>query len=130
GLSISYAESYDDASGTWTDAAYDRVLAEVRRGVRAGGRLVFSVHGPPPSWGEGGGGWAGGGVCAGGGPGVSQKNVSAAGGARGVKQEARRGRFHYLPQETVSEKLRTAGYRTIDCRLSYAGQAYIFRAAK
>src|SRR5581483_9860876 len=42
GLSISYAESYDAAAGRWTTAAYDRLLAEVVRVLRPGGRFVFS----------------------------------------------------------------------------------------
>src|SRR4051812_40078572 len=40
GLSISYAEHYDEATGRWTSAAYDRILAEVFRVVRPGGTFV------------------------------------------------------------------------------------------
>jgi hypothetical protein len=47
-----------------------------------------------------------------------------------LKREARRGRFHYLPYETVARKLQNAGYTRVEHRLSYAGQAYIFRAHK
>ena len=47
GLSISYAESFDEATGQWTTAAYDRLLSEVFRVVKPGGRFVFSVNVSP-----------------------------------------------------------------------------------
>ena len=50
GLSISYAEHYDTATGLWTTATYDRLLAEVFRVLRPDGRFVFSVNVPDPSW--------------------------------------------------------------------------------
>src|SRR5579864_5897019 len=46
GLSISYAQSFDEGSQTWTQAAYDRLLAEVLRVLQPGGRFVFSVNVP------------------------------------------------------------------------------------
>jgi ubiquinone/menaquinone biosynthesis C-methylase UbiE len=130
GLSIQYAEDFDARTGTWTSAAYDRLLADVFRVLRPGGRFVFSVNVPEPSW--------------------LMVGLRSAGGffrtsrplrflktawrmwTYGVwlKQEARRGRFHYLPAETVADKLSQAGYEQIEHRGSYAGQAYIFRAIK
>ena len=38
------------------------------------------------------------------------------------------GRFHYLPEASVREKLAQAGFVRIDCRRSFARQAFIFRA--
>ena len=52
GLSISYAESFDESTGTWTSAAYDHLLSEVFRVLRRGGRFIFSVNVPEPSWGK------------------------------------------------------------------------------
>ena len=51
GLPISYAESFDpnERAGGPT-AAYDRLLGEVYRVLRPGGRFVFSVNVPEPSW--------------------------------------------------------------------------------
>src|SRR5262245_325365 len=50
GLAIQYAEEYCPAKGAWTDAGYDRLLGEAFRVLRPGGRFVFSVNVPNPSW--------------------------------------------------------------------------------
>jgi hypothetical protein len=47
-----------------------------------------------------------------------------------LMREGRRGRFHYLPLNQVLEKLHAAGFVVQGHRLSYAGQAYIFRCRK
>jgi SAM-dependent methyltransferase len=131
GLSISYAESFDEATGTWTTTAYDRLLGEVNRILRPGGRFVFSVNVPEPAWGK-----------------VAWHSLSAFSLARKrplrflkkswrmlrygkwLKVEARKGRFHYLPADEVKAKLAAAGFADIESRLSYADQAFIFRARK
>ena len=130
GLSITYAESYSEAEERWTTQAYDTILAEVRRVIRPGGRFVFSVNVPEPSW--------------------FKVGVQSLGGLFGttrtleflkrslrmmkyggwLKREARTGRFHYLPAEHVAAKLAAAGFEKIEHRLSYAKQAYVFRAHK
>jgi SAM-dependent methyltransferase len=130
GLSISYAESFDPGAGRWTTAAYERVLAEVCRVLRPGGRFVFSVNVPDPSWAR-----------------VGRFSLAAAlrserplrylkrawrmlGYGRWLKREARAGRFHYLPAGAVRDKLAAAGFTAIAHRLSYCDQAYVFRAVK
>jgi len=129
GLSISYAESYDEVAG-WTATAYDRLLAEVRRVLKPGGRFVFSVNVPEPSWARVA--WR------------SLPNLFHTGHTlrflkrswrmlrygRWLKREARVGRFHYLPAAEVSRRLTGAGFTAITHRLSYCDQAYIFRANK
>lgn len=130
GLSISYAEAQDPVTGQWTTAAYDHLLAEVRRVLKPGGRFVFSVNVPNPSWNR-----------------VALGSLAALFRTprllRHLKRswrmmrygawltrEARSGRFHYLPAETVTAKLKAAGFATVEHRLSYSDQAYIFRAVK
>lgn len=128
GLALQYAESYD--AGRWTTAAYDKTLAEVHRVLRTGGRFIFSVNVPDPAW--------------------SRVAVDA---LRGVwtapkklrylqkawrmwryggwlTRESRAGRFHYLPLAVVLDKLAAVGFVDIEHRLSYAGQAYLFRCRK
>src|SRR4051812_27083997 len=46
GLSISYAEHRDPATGRYTDRTYNQLLAELSRVLRPGGQLVFSVNVP------------------------------------------------------------------------------------
>jgi ubiquinone/menaquinone biosynthesis C-methylase UbiE len=130
GLSISYAEFYDEAAGRWTGKAYDQLLAEVRRVIRPGGRFVFSVNVPEPSWvkvalGSLTGWWR------------SDRPLRSLRCAwrmlrygHWLKQEARAGRFHYLSAAEVTRRLTGAGFTAIAHRLSYCDQAYIFRALK
>ena len=130
GLSISYAESFDEATGAWTTEAYDRLLREVFRILTADGRFVFSVNVPNPAWGR-----------------VAWKSLAAARKSdrplkylkkswrmlrygAWLKKEARTGRFHYLTADVITAKLSAAGFRRIEHRLSYVGQAYIFRCRK
>lgn len=130
GLSITYAESFDPATGRWTTDAYDRLLSEVFRVLKPGGAFVFSVNVPEPSWGR-----------------VARHSLPAALRSarplqylkrswrmmlygRWLKREARTGRFHYLPAGEVTRKLTAAGFQQVAHRLSYCDQAYIFRAVK
>jgi ubiquinone/menaquinone biosynthesis C-methylase UbiE len=130
GLSISYAQSYDERLQQWTTAAYDNLLAEVHRVLRPGGRFVFSANVPEPSWAA-----------------VGVRSFKALFLTRPIllhlksawrmarygawlKKEARIGRFHYLQSDVVTAKLRSAGFGRVEHRLSYAKQAYIFRAVK
>jgi ubiquinone/menaquinone biosynthesis C-methylase UbiE len=128
GLSVSYAEHLDPVSGRWTTAAYDHLLAEVRRVIRPGGRFVFSVNVPEPSWGKVA--WHSlPGLLAGRRPLTSLKRAyRMLRYGRWLKREARVGRFHYLPAEDVTRRLTAAGFADITHRLSYRDQAFVFRA--
>jgi ubiquinone/menaquinone biosynthesis C-methylase UbiE len=130
GLSITYAESWSDARECWTTDAYDRVLAEVFRVLRRGGRFVFSVNVPEPKW------WkvgllSMGDILRAGRPVRFIKRALRMMKYGGwLKREARTGRFHYLPAAEITAKLAAAGFERIEHRLSYAGQAFVFRAHK
>lgn len=130
GLALSYAEHQDPQTGLYTDLAYNRVFSECRRVLKPSGRLVFSVNVPEPNF------WR-----------IVWKSLGSSIKIRRplrtlrnvwrmqqygkwLKHEARRGRFHFLPQEAVIARLRAAGFGEIQCRLSYAGQAYLFHAQR
>lgn len=130
GLAIQYAECQDESAHRWTDAGYDRVLSEVFRLLKPGGRFVFSVNVPEPAWGR-----------------VARHSLPGVFRARRplryllkayrmwrygswLTREARRGRFHYLPLPVIRDKLVTAGFRAIEHRTSYAGQAFLFRCRR
>jgi ubiquinone/menaquinone biosynthesis C-methylase UbiE len=130
GLAIQYAECYSEQEGRWTTEAYDRLLAEVYRVLRKQGRFVFSVNVPEPAWGK-----------------VAFQGLAGLFRARRpahylknswrmlrygawLSHEARQGRFHYLPVQVVVAKLAAVGFAAIEHRLSYAGQAYLFRCRK
>lgn len=130
GLAIQYADHYSQEQGRWTTDAYDRLLGDVCRVLRAGGSFVFSVNVPEPSWAR---------VGLSALPGILAmphrfrfiKNCLRMLHYGGwLKREARRGRFHYLSEEVVREKLTRAGFGTIEHRFSFAGQAYVFRCRK
>ena len=131
GLSISYAEHYDEAAGRWTSAAYDGLLRDVHRVLRPGGRFVFSVNVPEPSW------WAVGLRSLWGGAVRSRrplkflKNCLRMNGyGAWLKAEARAGRFHYLPAAETAAKLTAAGFTAVNHSLVYARQAFLFSATK
>ncbi len=130
GLAIQYAQSYSEERQCWTTDAYDRLLSEVFRVLRGGGRFVFSVNVPEPSW-----GWVAfrslTGVFHSSRPGRYLKNSwRMLRYGRWLKEEARRGRFHYLTADVIRAKLLRAGFITVEHRLTYAGQAYLFRCRK
>lgn len=130
GLSITYAESYSEAEGRWTTGAYDRILAEVWRVLRPGGRFVFSVNVPEPKW------WKVGLLSLGdvlrtGRPlQFLKRALRMMKYGAWLKREARTGRFHYLPAAEVAAKLAAAGFERVEHRVSYAGQAFVFRGVK
>ncbi len=130
GLTLSYAESFDEATGQFTDAAYQNVLSEIYRILRPGGQLVFSVNVPNPSW-----GWVfvmslGGGLRLSKPGKVLMNAVRMMKYGNWLKREARRGRFHYLPLEQVKSKLQRAGFSAAEGTLSYVRQAYVISAEK
>jgi SAM-dependent methyltransferase len=130
GLALQYAEAYNETEQRWTTDSYDRVLAEVLRVLRPGGRFVFSVNVPEPAWGRVA-------VDAIRGVWTTPKKLRYLQKAwrmwrygGWLTREARAGRFHYLPLSVVLGKLEAVGFRDVEHRLSYAGQAYLFRCRK
>jgi ubiquinone/menaquinone biosynthesis C-methylase UbiE len=130
GLAIQYAEDYSESLGRWTDTAYDRVLADAARVLRPGGRFVFSVNVPEPSWLRVA--WHT--VC-------NLRTISRPINSlkRGYRlwryggwlsRESRRGRFHYLPEVVVRAKLQAAGFTNVEVSRSFAGEAFLFTATK
>jgi ubiquinone/menaquinone biosynthesis C-methylase UbiE len=129
GLSISYAEHFDAATSRWTQAAYNDLLAEVRRVLKPGGRFVFSVNVPEPSW------WAVGLRSLWGGAVASRRPLKFLKNCLRMNQygawlkaEARAGRFHYLPAAETTAKLEAAGFKGVRHTVTYARQAFLFTA--
>lgn len=128
GLAISYAEHRDPATGRYTDAAYNRLLGELYRVLKPGGRLVFSVNVPRPRF------WR-----------IFWKSLRLAprlskpgrvlwnalkmqSYGRWLCREAKRGRFHFYPVEDIVRRLELHGFTGIKHHLSYADQAYVIHA--
>ena len=130
GLSITYAESWSEQEQRWTDEAYTRVLSEMYRVLRKGGRFVFSVNVPEPKWWKVGLFSMGDLFRAGQPVRFIKRALRMMKYGAWLKREARTGRFHYLPADEVTSKLEAAGFVGIEHRRSYAGQAFVFRAVK
>lgn len=130
GLAISYAESCDAQTGRYTDEAYNRLLAEMFRVVKPGGRVVFSVNVPNVRF------WP-----------IFWKSLRLAfriskpaktlvnslrmmAYGRWLQREARRGRFHYFPIGEIENRLRRVGFGDFHYCHSYAEQAYVIAAGK
>jgi SAM-dependent methyltransferase len=130
GLAIQYAESYSEALGQFTTEAYDRLLREVCRVLKPGRTFVFSVNVPEPRWGT---------VALHSLAGVFRarrparylsRSLRMMRYGRWLKREARTGRFHFLPAHVVRDKLLSVGFTDAEHRLTYAGQAYVFRCRR
>ena len=127
GLAIQYAESYSEERGCWTSEGYEHLLADVCRVLRSGGVFVFSVNVPEPAWSK---------IALYGIPGFFRSrhplryvknSLRMLRYGAWLKREARRGRFHYLPASAVAYKLEKAGFVGVEHRVSFAGQADVFR---
>jgi SAM-dependent methyltransferase len=130
GLALSYAESRDPVTGRYNDTAFNSLLGELFRVLKPGGRLIFSVNVPEPNF------WA-----------IFWRSlrrglhVAHAGRllmniwrmqryGRWLKQEARKGRFHFLTIDDLLGRLKIVGFEKLEWRLSYAKQAHVVRACK
>jgi ubiquinone/menaquinone biosynthesis C-methylase UbiE len=130
GLAIQYAESYSEALGRFTTEAYDRLLREVWRVLKPGRTFVFSVNVPEPAWRTVA-------LHSLAGVFVTRRPARYLGRSlrmmrygRWLKREARTGRFHFLRDDIIRGKLLSAGFTDIEHRLTYAGQAYVFRCRR
>ena len=130
GLAIQYAESYDAATGIWTQDAYDHLLREIHRVLQPGGSLVFSVNVPDPGWGRVALAALTGLLRA---PRIKrfvQNSLRMWRYGKWLSQQARGGRFHFLPVDEVVRHLQAARFEQIEHRLSYVNQAYVLRCRK
>jgi SAM-dependent methyltransferase len=130
GLALHYAEAFCEETSCWTQAAYDRILGEVFRLLKPGGRFVFSVNVPEPAWGRVA--WRSlGGLFRQRRPLRYLKKAARLWSyGRWLTRESRRGRFHYLPWEQIEAKLLAAGFADLEHRLCYANTAYLIRCRK
>jgi ubiquinone/menaquinone biosynthesis C-methylase UbiE len=130
GLCIAYAEHWDPLLKRWDNHAYFQLLKDVYLVLKKNGSFVFSSNVPGYSY------WL-----------LAAKSwrqilltwklplaiiVSSVMlyQSRWLRKSVREGRFHYLPAEEIVERLRSIGFREISFTLSYAGQAWVFRALK
>ncbi|MEK7535442.1 MAG: methyltransferase domain-containing protein [Patescibacteria group bacterium] len=128
-LVLTYAEDWDITTGMWTRWAFDNALREVHRILVDGGQLVLTNNTPNPdflriflrSWRQ---------LVSRKGPRLIRNSATMLSFGRWLKRSAVEGRFHYLPESELVQSLRDAGFRDIQCQLTYADQAYLVRCRK
>jgi SAM-dependent methyltransferase len=130
GLAVQYAESFCPQRRQWTRDGYHRLLAEVCRVLRPGGRFVFSVNVPQPQWLRLGLSGLGGLFRSDQPMTYLRNSLRMLRHGAWLKREARRGRFHFLGEPLVRAALAQAGFVDVVSRSSYGGLAYVFRAHK
>ena len=130
GLAISYAESRDPMTGQYNDTAFMNLLCEIARVLKPSGKFVFSINVPNPGF------WKVLYRSLKGGHRVSHAGRVLANAlrmqfyGRWLKQEARRGRFHFYPIDELVARLARSGFEVTSHRVSYAGQAYVVQARR
>jgi ubiquinone/menaquinone biosynthesis C-methylase UbiE len=130
GLSISYADHWDPDRQAWSNQSYVKLLKDIFVLLKNGGSLVFSSNVPNPnfrriaseSWRE---------IF------LTWKLPLAIGvssimlyQARWLKDCVKKGRFYYLPVDEITKTLRLVGFKDVKYELTYAEQAWVFRAIK
>jgi len=130
GLCISYAESWNHGSQCWDDYAYRILLRDVHSILRDNGQFIFSTNVPGYSY------WL-----------LARKSwrqifltwkvplalvVSSIMlyQSRWLRRSVSEGRFHYLPAEEIAAELRNIGFKEVEYKLTYSGQAWVFHARK
>jgi SAM-dependent methyltransferase len=106
------------------------LLSEIARVLKPSGQFVFSINVPNPGF------WkvlyrslkGGHKVSRAGRVLVNALRMQFYG--RWLKQEARRGRFHFYPIDELVARLQRSGFAVTSHRVSYAGQAYVVQARR
>lgn len=128
GLSIQYAQHWDGEK--WTKEAYKKAIANVFELLKPGGRFVFSVNVPNPDFLR-----------------VAKESkreiflslrfplnilvsIIMLWQAKWLVQQAKIGRFHYLPVEEVVKILEENNFTNISYKLTYADLAWVISCQK
>lgn len=130
GLSISYADHWNQKQKKWDNQAYLDLLRAVYVLLKQGGVFIFSTNVPRPNF------WI-----------IARRSwrkilftwklpVGLAVSivmllqARWLKRSAKKGRFHYLAADQIVGILLSVGFKDVRYELTYADQAWVFAATK
>jgi ubiquinone/menaquinone biosynthesis C-methylase UbiE len=130
GLSLQYAQYWDQKNNCWSDTSYREIYQDIFRVLKSGGKLIFSVNTPDPdfsiiakkSWREIFLSWRL--------PLFLIVSIIMVSQGRWLTKESRIGRFHYWPIEKIVPLLKEKGFANIEYKLTYAGLAYVIKCEK